>query len=64
MTYQNRHTNVAVTLTSESDGYGDNFGLEYWQVSSVDKPWDYIGSSPYSMNRRAIEQSPDWIKIE
>jgi len=63
MIYRNQHTGIFVKLSAESDGYFSNFGLEYWQIESPEKSWNYVGSYPFSMNRAAIENSPDWVRI-
>ena len=62
--YRNKTTGIFVTLAAETDGYYGDFGLEYWQIVSPEESWNYVGASPYEMDRAKIEQSPEWEKVK
>lgn len=56
-------TDIFVKLTSETDGEGGNFGLEYWQIKSFEENSSYVGASPYARNREDIENNSEWQRV-
>lgn len=61
--YQMEGTTIFVKLIAETDGNGGNFGLEYWEIESLERQ-NYVGGSSYTMNRADIEQNSNWKRVK